>query len=462
MNLDMATKSETNVSFRLAIVEGKGQGKEFYFSKTIMKVGRAPENDLVLYDMGVSRFHAEISWQSETFVIRDMGSANGTLVNGLPSNEAPLKQGDRLQIGPVVFEFHPHSNPITAPEPAGIQERRSMFRPADDQQRALFELGRTTAMRREDFHYDSQEQQTDPRAGANLHVLPSSARWYEWSRLPKSTRRTIFFATGILLLGVCTASWLMWTKQRRDRSRDIFPADATHSAMSFGSGKQDVFTPDHVQFRFNYEGGRVTVSYAIGGIDSANELEILVNGEHIAFTDPSPGSWTLGLSANIPRRVLKPGANILTFDNTRTPAQDKKWGVMHIRVKQEPLPPPNPKKAEELFDLGQAAFDAKGVAPPNLYRAIQYFQEARLYLEGMDNPPKLLEEITASEEKASEELNRVYNSYLFTAEKALRFGDHEEALTSLRDLLRYLPDTEDARHQKVKKRLIELSGTLEP
>jgi hypothetical protein len=57
-------------------------------------VGRAPESDIVLDDGGVSRRHAELMWRDGTWVIHDIGSKNGTLLNGRSIERAQLRPGD--------------------------------------------------------------------------------------------------------------------------------------------------------------------------------------------------------------------------------------------------------------------------------------------------------------------------------------------------------------------------------
>ncbi|AFE06061.1 adenylate cyclase [Corallococcus coralloides DSM 2259] len=71
-----------------------------------MKIGRTSENDLVLHDHGVSRRHARITARDGRYFAEDVGSANGTQLNGQPlSGEKQLRDGDRITVGPVEFTF---------------------------------------------------------------------------------------------------------------------------------------------------------------------------------------------------------------------------------------------------------------------------------------------------------------------------------------------------------------------
>jgi hypothetical protein len=63
------------------------------------RLGRLPDNDIVLNDKRVSRHHAEVMQQGGRWVLRDTGSTNGIAVNGKIVREAVLKPGDVISLG---------------------------------------------------------------------------------------------------------------------------------------------------------------------------------------------------------------------------------------------------------------------------------------------------------------------------------------------------------------------------
>lgn len=67
------------------------------------RIGRAPDNDLVIDDLSVSRRHAELRAGPEGFEIVDLGSHNGTYLNGQPVEQAPMIPGDIVGIGHSAF-----------------------------------------------------------------------------------------------------------------------------------------------------------------------------------------------------------------------------------------------------------------------------------------------------------------------------------------------------------------------
>jgi ABC-type multidrug transport system ATPase subunit len=71
-----------------------------------MRIGRTPENDLVVSDLGVSRKHAELrKSQSGRYQIIDLGSHNGTFVNGSRIQQAELTEADIIAIGHATFRL---------------------------------------------------------------------------------------------------------------------------------------------------------------------------------------------------------------------------------------------------------------------------------------------------------------------------------------------------------------------
>ena len=72
----------------------------------VMKIGRRPDNDIVVPDLGVSKQHAELRTSpTGRFQIIDLGSHNGTFVNGTRVNQAELKDGDIIAIGHATFRL---------------------------------------------------------------------------------------------------------------------------------------------------------------------------------------------------------------------------------------------------------------------------------------------------------------------------------------------------------------------
>lgn len=80
--------------------------RRFPIRSTDTKIGRYRGNDIALHDSAVSRYHAEIHFTDDgNFVITDMGSKNGILVNNVEVLEQPLSNNDIIEIGDIRLRF---------------------------------------------------------------------------------------------------------------------------------------------------------------------------------------------------------------------------------------------------------------------------------------------------------------------------------------------------------------------
>jgi pSer/pThr/pTyr-binding forkhead associated (FHA) protein len=89
----------------LVVRKGPNAGSKYLLDAEVTRAGRHPDSDIFLDDITVSRRHAEISRQADRYMLRDVGSLNGTYVNRDRVEEATLSNGDELQIGKFKLVF---------------------------------------------------------------------------------------------------------------------------------------------------------------------------------------------------------------------------------------------------------------------------------------------------------------------------------------------------------------------
>lgn len=83
----------------LVVRRGPNAGSRFLLDAQVTTAGRAPDSDIFLDDVTVSRRHAEFTRAAQGFLVRDVGSLNGTYVNRERIEEVLLADGDEVQIG---------------------------------------------------------------------------------------------------------------------------------------------------------------------------------------------------------------------------------------------------------------------------------------------------------------------------------------------------------------------------
>ena len=89
----------------LVLLKDGRPSQTYPLSKPVVTLGRLSDCDVVLEDPGASRRHAEIRREDGSYVIIDLGSTNGTMVNEATVDERQLEEGDRITIGRTVLEF---------------------------------------------------------------------------------------------------------------------------------------------------------------------------------------------------------------------------------------------------------------------------------------------------------------------------------------------------------------------
>jgi pSer/pThr/pTyr-binding forkhead associated (FHA) protein len=102
---DMPVAGLMNGSAVLLVKRGPDAGARFVLDADVTRVGRHPESEIFLDDITVSRRHAEFSRRGASFVLRDVGSLNGTYVNRERVEETALSDGDEVQIGKFKLVF---------------------------------------------------------------------------------------------------------------------------------------------------------------------------------------------------------------------------------------------------------------------------------------------------------------------------------------------------------------------
>jgi transcriptional regulator of acetoin/glycerol metabolism len=108
----------------LTVLSGGARGTTRPLSGTI-KVGKAPDNELVLPDDTVSRHHCELTRTADGILVKDLSSTNGTKVNGARVQEATFPPGTVVKVGEVEISLRPIAQRIDV-----LPSERTSFGPA--------------------------------------------------------------------------------------------------------------------------------------------------------------------------------------------------------------------------------------------------------------------------------------------------------------------------------------------
>lgn len=100
---DRMENPEAKASVSLIIEDEEAE--TFFLGDKRATIGRIDSNDIAVPDPGISRHHADIRLEDGRYIITDLGSTNGTFVNGKRIAEARLKNGDKIGVGKVKLIF---------------------------------------------------------------------------------------------------------------------------------------------------------------------------------------------------------------------------------------------------------------------------------------------------------------------------------------------------------------------
>lgn len=90
-------------SMSLRVISGSASPPAFPLTQSVVTIGRAADNNVMVDDEMASRQHARIVSSGDVHTIYDLGSANGTLVNGRPVTQQPIRPGDQITIGSTIL-----------------------------------------------------------------------------------------------------------------------------------------------------------------------------------------------------------------------------------------------------------------------------------------------------------------------------------------------------------------------
>jgi hypothetical protein len=109
IRVDSQTASADSVSWR-GVVDIEGDRHPLIKARTV--IGRGSDADITIPDAGTSRKHVEVLWDGERAMVRDLGSTNGTQLNGRKVMEAPLPPDSTITIGRtnIVFRVVPEAS----------------------------------------------------------------------------------------------------------------------------------------------------------------------------------------------------------------------------------------------------------------------------------------------------------------------------------------------------------------
>lgn len=492
------------MSFQLRIAEGKEAGKEFLFDQPAVVIGRTPECDVCVYEAGVSRRHARICADGDGYFIEDLGSSNGTRVNGSAVKKQPLQSGDLLALGAVVFAFTPvaavaavasESTRIVSVDLDATRPRAKvalLAGGASEEERSQLARTATTAMpavRRPSLSNapaaprPASGPKPAVRAASPARALSAAERarirrqssgplatlrifWAEAGRPVKLAAYSLAGLAGLAVVGVII--WLVLRDPTHKRVTGPEPTTLTGEPLqaSFGLGDGVTFEdPDKKVFDFLYNAPvkAVVVLHFQAKDISAGEVAIAVNS--VSVGQIPADTLDVGERQNeiiVPPSALKKGeTNKIIFDNVKNPPGNDPWRIWNLSVETALIPdlPPDQllRQANDSFHRGELYLQRKDIGAENRFLAWKEFRDAWLMLEGYPGQKPELYALAKDRVKtAQQELDRTCAKLLLEVEGDFNQKDWDAARSTLDHVKQYFPTNQQPCPYRAEQKRYEL------
>jgi hypothetical protein len=485
------------MGFQLTICEGNEVGRQFDFDQPSVLLGRTHECDVPLYEAGVSRGHARIFLEGGVWLLEDLGSANGTLVNGRQVARHTLEEGDAITIGPVVLTWRPGPlDAATAGEP-GVHHTRLLS--VAEQQRStsralemlsaggpseeLAELavrgaheplalqptrlldpgGAQLDLATREHDVNTAEAGLAALSPREEHLALTAAErarlkrqgalgrlWLWWAEASPRRKRVTAVSATLLLVGVVVSvAAALPNADPKQQPLEPTTLSSEPDGVSFGLGEGVTFPrEDEKRFEFRVRSPvRVVAVLHYQCKDIArDEVTLTVNGHELG-TLPAD---TLQVDERthellIPAAVIsRTEVNTVVFDNTRHPPDHEPWRIWNVWLELAALPELDEAgltaAAAAAFEKGVKRWEQREIGASNRWEAYRAFREAWLTLEALPGP-RPATSLLARERmrEVSAELDLKCRMLLLEARTAFSHKQYEQAHFALDHVVDFFP-----------------------
>lgn len=434
----------------LRVVGGPEDGREIHVPAEGLRIGRSSRNDISIADDAMSRFQCRFFLKpGEGLWVSDLGSANGTLVNGGIVQEKRLAVNDEVVAGDTRFRVMALDD-RAGDAPAG----QAAVATPPEKAEGLPDLGL------------KKGAAADGSAPGN------------------PLRRKLVWIAGLMAVVVVIVllpraklvSVLPWGKPPVvEAPRDVLPdfeatlervegsaSNIFRYALEITGGQLMVQVDDLESNRHVRRERKVAPellkdlarSLESGGFfELAGEYAGLASG----ILESSDLSVTIGVKTHrvkVVNRIEPEG-----FASARAILEEfgkNELGLAALAIDPAALV----EKAREALLQGKKLWDEREVRNENLFKAIRAYKECEWYLETIEPKPDFYGETVSARADGERELQRRYDDLSFLAERAVKLRDWKEAERQLRVILEMIPDSSDDRYRMADKKMVDVGRHL--
>ena len=431
----------------LIVDQGPNKGKNISVPSEGIRLGRSSKNDIVLEDPLLSRHHCRLFFKpGEGLWITDLGSANGTVVNGATVTEIRIRPGDTVTIGDTVLKV------LTEEVGGALSKPADVIIPVAGGPGPVVDLG----------------------LKSDKDAVNGSTK--------KSSLNLIIIA-GVLMAAIVAGVWIpkLMSDKKPDKKRLVF-SENVEQTLELEYEKVQATTGNVFRYSLKIATNNV-ISVQIDDIknDRHARKEKQMSSEYakslakaisdsgfFSLSDEYQGvqpdmleqwdlSVTIGRKSHRSRVInrVEPEAFAVVREKIELAGKNE-LGLWAMESSPEKLI----QIAKDAYLLARKYHDEREIKYGNLAMALKSFIEADSYLETVEPKPDFYPDVVANITDCKKLMQDKYNDQNFRVERAMKLGDWEESAKELRILLEMIPDGGDPRNADARKKLLDVEKHL--
>jgi len=433
----------------LVIAEGPNAGQEIHVSCEGVRIGRSSRNDISIADDAMSRFQCRFFIQEgEGLWVSDLGSVNGTLVNGKRVQEQRLHVQDEILAGDTRIRVVNDGilaagslNPVVLPVPQKGAE-------------APVDLGLHKG-HREDGHSASNTMRRNLIWLAVIMLVLVLVVWLQKNKSitalfeaprPLPVQPQVDLPVLELMFERVEGSVSNIFRYSLELKRDLLSAQVDDLQNDRHVRRDKKVTPE-------LQRDLARSIEATGVLDLREENTGLAPGLY----NLSDLSVTIGAVTRRIRVLNQEEPEI--FATTRAMIEEfgkNELGLAALAVDPATLI----EKAKDALLQGKKMWDEREVRNENLYDAIRSYKECEWYLETIQPKPAFYAEAISAKADCIRELQRRFDDLWFLAERSVKLREWKEADRQLKVICEMIPDRSDERNRNANNNLVDVERHL--
>lgn len=473
-------------TYQLTVVLGAEAGKQFEVPDAGVTLGRSRMAGIQLADNGLSRLHCRFYSENGSAMVQDLGSSNGTTLNGIDigTNPTPITNGDCVSVGETalrisgftatpaapapIFSINPDAPVIPVTPPPPPQPAPEVPLTAPDLFGAEDDLDATPPAKPEPAPVGTVD--------LGLEAVPGGEK-------KRSPLLGLIFALGaiLVLLGGALAIFSFENQDEKPAAPRKLPT-AESQAFEFCYERLVITEQSLYRYTLNYEASGLLV-LAIDDLGDADrsfkkEKQLtshaqkmlrkeVVDSNYMAIRELYPERSPDGTSLRRKTLTLVLGSNIWkrVAENVANREFDALCERLELFGRNELGVWATQYSVSELRDLGKEQlvvanryWEQRDMGDEKLFHAVTAYKQGLSALETLNPKPEFVHELTAGLREATELLDTRYEAAAFAVDQAMNTQRYERAAEELQRILRMIPDRDDERNLKATEQLLMIEN----